>query len=91
MSWFSFTCNRLPLLNLPQDVFDAICWGKIAYTKALAIVRVKDQIQRQILLNQAVEEELSLKQILDWVKPIKPKPDQQSPQAQLKNIHQRLL
>jgi ParB family transcriptional regulator, chromosome partitioning protein len=91
MSWLSFTCNRLPLLNLPQDVLDAIRWGKIAYTKALAIARVKDQPQRQILLGQAIEEELSLKQIRDWVKTIKSKPDQQSPHIRLKDVHQRLL
>jgi ParB family transcriptional regulator, chromosome partitioning protein len=91
MSWLSFTCNRLPLLNLPPDVLDAIRWGKIAYTKALAIARVKDQTQRQILLSQTIKEELSLKQIRDWVKTIKPKPDQQSPQGRLKDVHQRLL
>ncbi len=91
MSWLSFTCNRLPLLNLPQDVLDTIRSGKIAYTKALAIARVKDQSQRQVLLNQAIEEELSLKQIRDWVKAIKPKPNQQSPQVRLTNVHQRLL
>jgi ParB family chromosome partitioning protein len=79
MSWLSLICNRLPLLNLPKDVLDKLRWGKIAYTKALAIARVKDQAQPQILLNQAVEEELSLK------------PDQQSPQVRLRNVHQRLL
>jgi ParB family transcriptional regulator, chromosome partitioning protein len=37
LSWESFVNHRLPLLNLPTDVLDALRQGKIAYTKAQAI------------------------------------------------------
>jgi ParB family transcriptional regulator, chromosome partitioning protein len=91
MSWLSFTCNRLPLLNLPNEVLDAIRCGKIAYTKALAIARVKDETQRQILLDRAIEENLSLNQIRACIKAVKQKPELESPEVLLTNLHRRLL
>lgn len=91
MSWLSFTCNRLPLLNLPNEVLEAIRGGKIAYTKAVAIARVKDDNQRQTLLNQAVENNLSLNQIRAYIRSIKPQPDPQSPKVFVTILHQRLL
>jgi ParB family transcriptional regulator, chromosome partitioning protein len=91
MSWLSFTCNRLPLLNLPNEILDALRCGKIAYTKALAIARVKDEIQRQTLLDQTIEENLSLNQIRARIKVIKPKPELQSPEVLVTTLHRRLL
>jgi ParB family chromosome partitioning protein len=91
MNWLSFTCNRLPLLNLPKEVLEALRCGRIAYTKALAIARIKDETQRQRLLNQAIEENLSLNQIRAFIKVIKPKPEVQSPRALVTTLHRRLL
>jgi ParB family transcriptional regulator, chromosome partitioning protein len=91
MSWLSFTCNRLPLLNLPNEILDALRCGKIAYTKALAIARVKDEIQRQTLLDRTIEENLSLNQIRARIKVIKPKPELQSPEVLVTTLHRRLL
>jgi ParB family transcriptional regulator, chromosome partitioning protein len=91
MSWLSFTCNRLPLLNLPNEILDALRCGKIAYTKALTIARVKDEIQRQTLLDRTIEENLSLNQIRARIKVIKPKPELQSPEVLITNLHRRLL
>lgn len=91
MSWLSFTCNRLPLLNLPHEILDAIRCGKIAYTKALVIARIKDEIQRQTLLNRAIEENLSLNRIRACIKAIKPKPESQSPEVLVTLLHRRLL
>jgi len=91
MNWLSFTCNRLPLLNLPPEILDAIRCGKIAYTKALAIARIKDQTQRQALLHQAIADNLSLNQIRAWIKAIKPAPTPQSPQGLVTSLHRRLL
>ncbi|KGF73774.1 hypothetical protein DO97_10180 [Neosynechococcus sphagnicola sy1] len=91
MSWLSFTCNRLPLLNLPSEILDAIRCGKIAYTKALAIARIKDKTQRQTLLKQAIEDNLSLNQIRDSIKGIKPELELQSPKAIVTTLHRRLL
>ncbi len=67
MSWESFIRNRLPLLNLPKDVLDLLSLGKIAYTKAQAIARVKDEQQRQIILAAAISEDLSLTQIKERI------------------------
>lgn len=71
MTWESFVNNRLPLLNLPQDVLEALRQGKIAYTKAQAIARVKDEEQRESLLDQAISQDLSLAQIKDQVSTFK--------------------
>jgi ParB family chromosome partitioning protein len=91
MTWLSFTCNRLPLLNLPNEILAAIRSGQIAYTKALAIARVKDRTQRQILLQKAIAENLSLNQIRVWIKGLQPKRELQSPKALVANLYERLL
>jgi ParB family transcriptional regulator, chromosome partitioning protein len=67
MTWQSFVINRLPLLNLPPDILNVIRQGKIEYTKAKAIARVKDDATRTEVLQTAIEEEWSLKQIRDWI------------------------
>ncbi len=63
----SFRTNRLPLLNLPNEVLDALRQGTIAYTKARAIARVKNESQRQVLLESAIKENLSLAQIKERI------------------------
>lgn len=74
----SFRTCRLPLLNLPPDVLDSLRQGKLEYTKARAIARVKDDQQRQQLLNDVIDQALSLSQIKQRVKelavPTAPKP-----------------
>lgn len=67
----SFRTNRLPLLNLPQDILEYLRQGKIEYTKAKEIARVKDELQRQSLLLAAITEKLSLSQIKDRIASIK--------------------
>ncbi len=59
----SFRANRLPLLNLPQDIQDALRRGAIEYTKARAIAKVKNVEARTLLLQTAIEENLSLTEI----------------------------
>jgi len=73
MSWESFVNNRLPLLNLPNDVLEALQQGRIAYTKAQAIARVKDEDQRQDLLKEAIAQDFSLAQIKERVDSLKSK------------------
>lgn len=60
MTWESFVKNRLPLLNLPDDVLEALRAGRIAYTKARIVARVKDEKKRRTLLREAVEEALPI-------------------------------
>ena len=73
----SFISNRLPLLNLPEDILEALRAGKIEYTKAKAIARVKDEETRKQLLEDAIANSLSLSQIRSLIKDAQP-PKQQS-------------
>lgn len=76
MSWESFATHRLPLLNLPQSVLEALQAGKIEYTKARALARVKDSDMLDDLLEQSTTEQWSLNQIRaainEKTKPAKP-------------------
>ena len=71
MTWESFVNNCLPLLKLPDDVLEALQQGKIAYTKAQAIARVKDEEHRKDLLKEAISQDLSLAQIKERVDNLK--------------------
>ncbi|MGL6341544.1 MAG: ParB/RepB/Spo0J family partition protein [Waterburya sp.] len=71
-NWYSFTCNRLPLLNLPEDVLEVLRSGQIEYTKAKAIASVKDEAARAELLKEAIVSSLSLSQIKEKVNAVKP-------------------
>lgn len=63
MTWSSFASHRLPLLNLPEPILNALREGKIEYTKARAIAKLKDAAAQQELLNRAISEGMSLSQI----------------------------
>jgi len=71
----SFRVNRLPLLNLPDQVLEALREGKLEFTKARAIARVKDEDQRSQLLQQAIAKELSLNEIKAAIKELAPEPE----------------
>ena len=68
----SFRVNRLPLLNLPDEVLEALREGKLEFTKARTIARVKDEEQRSKLLKQAIAKNLSLNEIKAAIKELKP-------------------
>jgi ParB family chromosome partitioning protein len=59
----SFRTHRLPLLKLPESVMQAINSGKIEYSKARLIARIKDEDSREQLLIQAIEQGLSRQEI----------------------------
>jgi ParB family chromosome partitioning protein len=80
MSWESFVSSRLPLLNLPDEVIEALRQGQIEYTKAQAITRLKDTQARQALLFEAIQENLSLKEILERIRL------QRKPQEKLQSL-----
>lgn len=65
--WESFITSRLPLLKLPSEILDVLRQGRIEYTKAQAIAKVKDAIARQELLDRAIEQGLSLVQIRELI------------------------
>lgn len=72
MSWESFVTNRLPLLNLPEDILDVLRSGQIAYTKAKAIARVKDEKSRSFILEAAIANNWSLSEIKAQIKALVP-------------------
>lgn len=67
----SLRSSRLPLLNLPPKVLESLREGKLEYTKARTIARVKDEQQRDELLRQAISQNLSLSEIKTRVKEAK--------------------
>lgn len=59
----SFVTNRLPILDFPPELLDAVRSGQLAFTKAQAIARVEDGSAQRRLLAEAIDEDLSLSQI----------------------------
>lgn len=72
ISWQSFISTRLPLLNLPSDILTALREGKIEYTKARIIARIKDDEARQLLLQEATDKELSRSDLQARIMAMKP-------------------
>lgn len=68
----TFRVQRLPLLNMPEGIQEAVREGTLEYTKARAIARVKNEEQRQELLEEAIARNLSVREIGDRVKAAKP-------------------
>lgn len=64
----SFISNRLPLLNLPDEILTVLRKGKLESSKAKAIARVEDEGYRNELLNKAITNDLSLSEIKGQVK-----------------------
>jgi ParB family transcriptional regulator, chromosome partitioning protein len=59
----SFRSSRLPLLNLPPNILKALREGKLEYTKARTIARVRGEQYQSELLEQAISQNLSLNEI----------------------------
>jgi ParB family transcriptional regulator, chromosome partitioning protein len=92
MNWESFVKNRLPLLNLPEDLKLVLRSGQISYTKAKAIASVKDEVQRAALLAEAIEKQFSLSQIKARIKKLQsasPSQNQEIPER-LKAAYQQV-
>ena len=74
----SFRTSRLPLLNMPAEVLEAVRQGKLQYTKAREIAKVKDNTKRQKILTQAIARQWSLKEIKTQIAALKGKPPRNS-------------
>ena len=83
LSCESFRSHRLPLLNLPEEILEALRQGKIQYTKAKAIAKVKDEEQREALLTEVISEGLSLRQIKERIGAKAAIPQLDTPQASI--------
>ncbi|NJO59373.1 MAG: ParB/RepB/Spo0J family partition protein [Richelia sp. RM2_1_2] len=73
MSWKSFVKNRLPLLNLPEDLLEVLRKGEIEYTKAKELNKLKNDEARKKLLQEAIKDSLSLEQIRQKIKELQRK------------------
>jgi ParB family chromosome partitioning protein len=89
-NWLSFTSNRLPLLNLPEDVLEVLRTGKLAYTKAKAIAKVKEEVTRKNLLEDAIAHNLSLSQIRERIKERQSSPQTSKPQKIVETTAKRI-
>ena len=91
LSWESFITSRLPLLKLPAEVLEVLRQGKIAYTKAKAIAKVKDEQLRRELLQEAIAQELSLSQIKQRLQELTaPTTTEVTPEKKIKDTMSRL-
>jgi ParB family chromosome partitioning protein len=68
LTWQSFVATRLPLLKKPPEILDAIRSSRIDYTKAVEIARLKDIEHREALLEQTINQRLSLIEVKERVK-----------------------
>ncbi len=78
MTWESFVQNRLPLLNLPADLREALEEGSIPYTAARELKRVKEEGARRALLEE-VKAGLSLRELRARVRRLAQTPKPVSP------------
>jgi ParB family transcriptional regulator, chromosome partitioning protein len=72
MSAESFRTHRLPLLKLPDDLLEALRTGQIEYTKAKALAKITDVSKRSEILELAIKENWSLKQIKTYINSLTP-------------------
>jgi ParB family chromosome partitioning protein len=92
MSWESFISNRLPLLKLPNDILEALRSGRIAYTKAKAISKIKDETERLTLLEEVIAQSLSLSQIRERLKQARSVPEaEKALKSRMDMTYRRLL
>ncbi|MGI8503239.1 MAG: ParB/RepB/Spo0J family partition protein [Hassallia sp.] len=75
----SFRVSRIPLLNLPADVLEVLRQGKIEYTKARAIARLRDEGTRKQLILDAIALHLSLNEIKSKIKEIEQQSKSEAP------------
>ncbi len=87
----SFRVSKLPLLNLPSEILAALRQGKLAYTKARAIARLKDEQTRQTLLDEAIEGNLTLTQIKGRAKELTPAKEDKTKEPDLKHRAKQLI
>jgi ParB family chromosome partitioning protein len=85
----AFRTHRLPLLNLHNDILEALRSGEIEYTKAREIDKVCADSDRIELLEVAIEHSLSLSQIRDQVKALQPSSQNRELQTLLEKTYKK--
>ncbi len=90
LNWESFVKTRLPLLKLPQDILEPLRQGKIEYTKAKALASLKDSETRKELMAEAIAQSLSLREIKERIKAVKPQPQKEEIFNRLDNTYKQV-
>lgn len=70
----SFRKHRVPLLKLPEPIQKVLRQGLLQYTKVNEILKIKEEHQQQALLQEAIENNLSVEEIRSRVKNLRSKP-----------------
>lgn len=86
----SFRTNRLPLLNLPGEILEAIRRGQIEYTKAKALSKIKEPELRAALLTEAIGQSLSLREIRERIKAEQKPAHREELQARMEAIPKKM-
>jgi ParB family chromosome partitioning protein len=73
ITWESFVKTRLPLLKKPKEILEVVRQGKIEYTKGVEIAKIEDADARLEFLDYVISEHVSLAEIKQHVKSLKPK------------------
>ncbi|MCT7956560.1 ParB/RepB/Spo0J family partition protein [Laspinema palackyanum] len=85
----SFRTHRLPLLKLPPELFEALRYGRIKWTKAKEIAKLESESERLALLERAIAESLSLRQIQQIVREKKIPRDSAQQQREVEGLLQK--
>lgn len=64
----SFHTNRVPLLGLPTELIQAVREGKLHYTKARKLARVQNHGARNLLLERALSEGMTINELDQAIK-----------------------
>lgn len=85
----SFRTHRLPLLKLPPELFEALRYGRIEWTKAKEIAKLESESERLALLDRAIAQPLSLRQIQQIIRKKKTRRDTAQQQREVEGLLQK--
>lgn len=85
----SFRTHRLPLLNLPDDILDALRRGDIEYTKAKEIAKLELESEREKLLEEVSAQNLTLSQIRSRLKVFNPPTEKGELQTRMSTTYKK--
>jgi len=62
-TWRSFATNKATVLRFPPELLDLLRQGRLEYTRAAVLARVKDSQIRSELIQRALTEQLSVREL----------------------------
>ena len=68
-SWRSFASNKAGVLRFPPELLSLMRDGRLEYTRAAALARVKEEVLRAHLLQQTLDENLGVREITALARP----------------------